>query len=166
MHAIIAGSDAAGYTIPGMGKKGRRIPQERRSQRIESRYSVFVSHATADKWIASAICEKIEGVGAATFRDDRDIGGGDDIPDEIRRQIIRSDEMVVLLTPESANRKWVLFELGAMWGRKQKARIVTILCHVQVDAIPDLVASKKSISPNDLDEYLSELRGRVAKRRS
>ncbi|MBI1918829.1 MAG: toll/interleukin-1 receptor domain-containing protein [Planctomycetes bacterium] len=41
-------------------------------------YRVFVSHATADKWIAKTLCEKIEGVGATTFRDDRDINGGDD----------------------------------------------------------------------------------------
>ncbi len=43
-------------------------------------YRVFVSHATADKWVARMICEKIEAVGAITFRDDRDIEGGDSIP--------------------------------------------------------------------------------------
>lgn len=42
-------------------------------------YQVFVSHATSDKWLAKAICEKIEATGAVTFRDDRDIHGGDDI---------------------------------------------------------------------------------------
>ncbi len=47
-------------------------------------YQVFISHATADKWLARVICEKIEAIGAATFRDDRDILGGDDIPEEIR----------------------------------------------------------------------------------
>jgi hypothetical protein len=70
-------------------------------------YQVFVSHATADKWLAKAVCEKIEAAGAATFRDDRDIRGGDDIPEEIRRQIKLSKEIVVLLTPESINRQWV-----------------------------------------------------------
>ena len=47
-------------------------------------YQIFVSHATTDKWLARTICEKIEGTGATTFRDDRDISGGDDIPEEIR----------------------------------------------------------------------------------
>lgn len=79
-------------------------------------YQVFVSHATSDKWLATTLCEKIEATGATTFRDDRDIHGGDDIPGEIRRQIKQSREMVVLLTPESVGRQWVTLEIGAAWA--------------------------------------------------
>lgn len=126
-------------------------------------YLVFVSHATADKWLAKTLCEKIEETGAKTFRDDRDIDGGDDIPDRIRQQIIRSNEMVVLLTPESVNRLWVLLEVGAAWGRRQKARIIAVLCHVEVDTIPDILGSKKAVPINAVDDYLKELKRRVEK---
>src|SRR3954467_3491743 len=78
-------------------------------------YQVFVSHATSDKWIAKTICEKLESIGAVTFRDDRDINGGDDIPDEIRKQIKKSRELVVLITPHSVGRPWVLLEVGGAW---------------------------------------------------
>ncbi len=78
-------------------------------------YQVFISHATADKWLAKVLCEKIEATGAITFRDDRDIQGGDDIPDEIRRRIKQSKEIVVLLTPQSVGRQWVILEVGAAW---------------------------------------------------
>lgn len=140
-----------------MGKKAKtRQPKA-------SEYLVFVSHATADKWLARILCEKIEGTGARTFRDDRDINGGDDIPDEIRRQIIRSNEMVVLLTPHSVDRAWVLLEVGAAWGRRRKARIVAVLCHVEVDTIPDIIGSKKAVVINELDDYFRELRRRVEK---
>jgi TIR domain len=66
---------------------------------------------TADKWIAKIVCEKIEATGATSFRDDRDIAGGDDIPEEIRRQIRQSKEMVVLLTPASVEPQWVTLGL-------------------------------------------------------
>ena len=79
--------------------KSRKKAQVRRRQKAGSRYHVFVSHATADKWLATVLCEKIELTGAGTFRDDRDIDGGDDIPDRIRGEIKRSNEMVILLTP-------------------------------------------------------------------
>src|SRR5687768_11867714 len=102
-------------------------------------YRVFVSHATADKWIAKAICERIESTGATTFRDDRDIAGGDDIPEEIRRQIKQSKEIIVLLTPESIDRQWVTLEVGAAWGWSKRMRIVLIRCHVSVDPIPDMI---------------------------
>jgi len=94
-----------------------------RRKRSAKPYQVFVSHATADKWLATTLCEKIEQAGAATFRDDRDIDGGDDIPERIRAAIKRSRELVVLLTPHSVNRPWVLPEVGAAWGWSKAVRI-------------------------------------------
>ena len=118
---------------------------KRAAKRLAKRkYQVFVSHATADKWLATTFCEKIEATGATTFRDDRDINGGDDIPEEIRTQIKRSRELVVLLTPESVDRPWVLLEVGAAWCWRRDYRVVPILCHVTVDGIPDIIKGKAS----------------------
>jgi len=124
-------------------------------------YQVFVSHATADKWLARTMCEKLESTGATTFRDDRDINGGDDIPEEIRRQIKQSKEIVVLLTPESINRQWVTLEVGAAWGWSKRMRIVLVRSHVSVDPIPDMIKNKKAIPLNDFDDYANELAKRV-----
>ncbi|QDV38103.1 toll/interleukin-1 receptor domain-containing protein [Tautonia plasticadhaerens] len=132
-----------------------------RSRSTTGDYQVFISHATPDKWIAKVLCEKLEGVGATTFRDDRDVDGGDDIPDEIRRQIKRSKELLVLLTPKSVGRPWVLLEIGAAWLWSGKTRITVVLYHVEVDSVPDMLKSKKAIALNDLDEYLSEVAKRV-----
>lgn len=126
-----------------------------------SRYQVFVSHATADKWIATIFCEKIDATGATSFRDDRDINGGDSIPDSIRTAIQVSRELVVLLTPDSIERPWVLLEVGAAWGRRKDYRIVPVLCHVTFDAIPDIIEGKRAFHINDFDTYLVELKRRV-----
>ena len=125
----------------------KRQPSSRKATQdaAEKPYQVFVSHATADKWLARTLCEKIEGTGATTFRDDRDIDGGDDIPEEIRRQIKRSREILVLLTPESINRQWVTLEVGAAWGKGKHMRIVVMLCHISVDPMPDMIKNKKAI---------------------
>ena len=124
-------------------------------------YQVFISHATADKWIAVRICELIEKVGAKTFRDDRDIRGGDDIPEEIRRQIKQSKEILVLLTPESINRPWVTLEIGAAWGKSKQMRITIVLCHLSFDTIPAMLKNKKTITLNELDHYVNELENRL-----
>jgi hypothetical protein len=130
----------------------------RRSKR--PKYLVFVSHATKDKWLATALCEKLESVGATTFRDDRDIDGGDDIPHRIRAAIEKCDEMVVLLTPESVTRPWVLLEIGAAWQRGGM-RIIAILQHVEIEPIPDMLKSKKVLNLNEFDNYLKELGQRI-----
>lgn len=124
-------------------------------------YQVFVSHATADKWLAKQLCERIEQAGAVTFRDDRDIQGGEDIPEEIRLQIKQSREMVVLLTPDSIDRAWVKFEVGAFWGWSKNARIILVMCHVSTDPIPDMIKNKKAISLNEFETYVNELTQRV-----
>lgn len=124
-------------------------------------YQVFVSHATADKWLARTLCEKIEEAGASTFRDDRDIDGGDDIPERIRLAIKRSNELVVLLTPNSVDRHWVLIEIGAAWGRGKSIRIVPILYQVEVDTIPAIIQAKKAIQLNECDRYFAEVKTRV-----
>lgn len=131
--------------------------------RLSPTYQVFVSHATADKWIATTFCEKIDATGATSFRDDRDINGGDSIPESIRTQIQVSRELVVLLTPDSIERPWVLLEVGAAWGRRKNYRIVPVLCHVSFDAIPDIIEGKKAFHINEFDKYLTELKRRVKK---
>ena len=121
---------------------------------------MFVSHATPDKWIARVMCEKVEAAGATTFRDDRDIEGGELIPREVFRQIRRSREFLVLLTPISVTRPWVLLETGSAlsYGR---IRIVPVTYHVGMDAIPAMIHQVKGFALNDFDQYLGELRARV-----
>lgn len=126
-------------------------------------YRVFLSHATTDKWLARTLCEKIESAGASTFRDDRDIDGGDDIPESIRRAIGGCHELVVLLTPASVARPWVLMEVGAAWQRGKAMRIVALKQHIDVEPIPAMLKSKRLYDLNDFDQYLEGLRVRIGK---
>ncbi len=141
--------------------KRKPIKKVTKRARTKPQYQVFVSHATADKWIAATFCEKIDATGATSFRDDRDINGGDSIPQSIRTEIQVSRELVVLLTPDSIDRPWVLLEVGAAWGRRKDYRIVPVLCHVSFDAIPDIIEGKKAFHINEFDKYLAELKRRV-----
>ncbi len=138
-------------------RRGRRPSRTK----VSKDYQVFVSHATADKWIARVICEKIEQTGASTFRDDRDIKGGDDIPEQIRRQIIRSKELLLLLTPKSVGRPWILIEAVLAWDRSKRIRIIVVLYHVEFDSIPEIIKTRKAIPLNDFDNYLAELADRL-----
>lgn len=146
-----------------MSKRKSTKKKATKKSRPRPKYQVFVSHATADKWIATNFCEKIDATGATSFRDDRDIDGGDSIPQSIRTEIQVSRELVVLLTPDSIERPWVLLEVGAAWGLREDYRIVPVLCHVTFDAIPDIIEGKKAFHINDFDKYLDELKRRVRK---
>jgi hypothetical protein len=132
-----------------------------RNRATPPKYKVFVSHATEDKWIAKMICSELKKRGVSSFRDDRDIVGGDDIPEKLVREIVKSKELLVILSPKSVQRPWVMLEVGAAWGRGR--RIVAILYHVDVDPIPTIIKSKKAYGLNDLDQYISEVAIRAKK---
>jgi hypothetical protein len=122
-------------------------------------YRVFISHATADKEIARMIGDRIDTIpGTATFRDDRDIGGGESIPGAIRAAIRRCDQLLVLMTPTSITRPWVLLEIGMAYG--QRKLIVPICYNAGADAI-DLLAMMRAYPLDDLESYLNDLRRRV-----
>jgi TIR domain-containing protein len=126
-------------------------------------YRIFVSHASADKWIARVLCEKLDAIGAQTFRDDRDIDGGDDIPDRLRAALDQAHELLLLLTPQSVNRPWVLMEVGGAWLRN--IRIVVVRYHLTMDLIPVMLRSKKTIDLNEWDAYLEEVGRRIKEHR-
>jgi hypothetical protein len=144
-----------------MARRRRRRSTELSPAEIGAPYQVFISHANADKWLAGVLCEKLEGVGATTFRDDRDIRGGDDIPEEIFRQIRQSQEFLVLLTPASVNRPWVLPEVGAACGCDPPPRIIAVRYYVETDSIPSLIKAKKGFHLNELGTYLNEVASRL-----
>lgn len=141
-----------------MNRKSRSIPRVTTSKR----HLVFVSHATYDKWIAAVICEKLEStpIGATAFRDDRDIDGGDSIPESIMAAIRDCSELVVLLTPQSVTRQWVIAEIAmaAILGK----RIVPILYHVKPDEMFSLIRDAKAYELIELESYLDSVRKRVA----
>lgn len=135
-------------------------------------YSVFISHSSADAWTAKQLQRAIEGLGAATFCSVVDVHGGDDFGVAMRDALERADECVVLYTPEAAQSKNVLVEIGGAWTLRK--RVVLVLCRVEerdVAADPRFPAYLKSLDFVDLNqeldtEYLPQLRDRIRGRQA
>src|SRR5579862_9473575 len=124
-------------------------------------YSVFISHSHQDRWIAKQwvrLIEETNKKGVRTFLDEKDIEGGDSIAEKIREGIRQCNELVVLLTPSSVRREWVVVEMSVAWGLKK--RIVAILHHVSPKQMPDMSYAYKAIDLNDFEQYLDQLRKR------
>lgn len=120
-----------------------------------------MSHATYDKFIAKTLCGLIESLDprCETFRDDRDISGGECIPERLRDEIAACSELVVILTPASIERQWVIIEIAIAWADKK--RIVPILYHVEADKIPNLIRDSRGYRLDDIDSYLDDLATRL-----
>lgn len=128
-------------------------------------YRVFVSYSHKDRWIAKRIVREIERLGGSmvhVFLDEKDIEVGQHIAEEVREAIERCDEFVVLLSPNSKGREWVLIEMGAAWGLRKP--IMTILHSLSSHEMPDITYPHKAVDLNDFDDmYLEQLRARLKK---
>ena len=111
---------------------------------------LFISHSSTDRWVAKQMVKLIEERNKGyveVFLDEKDIEGGQSIPDSIRNSIEQCDEFLVLLSNRSKDRKWVLIEMGAAWGLRK--RIVMIIDKVSPNEMPDLFSPYKAIDLND-----------------
>jgi predicted peroxiredoxin len=125
---------------------------------------VFISHSSQDTWVAEQIAKHIKTSGANFFLDEYHIQLGADFEEEILKQLNKSDEILVLLTPWSIKRPYVWAELGVAWGRK--IRIVGVLHGISIVNLNKkseatiFLKKKNLIELNTINKYFSELKKR------
>ncbi len=135
-----------------------RRKRENRKTKRKKPYVVFISYSSSDRWIAEVIAEKIEGIAASCWLDEKDLEGGEVIVDRIITGIDSCDEALVLISPQTIESQWVAFEIGGV--RAQHKRVTPILNNVRPD---DMAPMKdiKGIDLNKFDRFLSQLEKRV-----
>jgi hypothetical protein len=79
-------------------------------------FDVFISYAAGDSAIADELRNDLEKNGLNCFMAQKDIQVATEWQDSIRAALIASKRVLVLLTPRSINRPWVLMETGAAWA--------------------------------------------------
>jgi hypothetical protein len=73
---------------------------------------VFISHASSDAWVAKQIARRIEEFKVRTFLSEMHIKQGDeDFEERLREALEQCSELVVLLTPEALDRRYVGLKL-------------------------------------------------------
>lgn len=107
-------------------------------------YDVFLSYAAGDSALAAELKEALESEGLRCFMAEKDIPVATVWENEIHTALLGSKRILLLLTPRSVNRPWVLLETGAAWALKK-------------DLIPALV----QVSPSDLVEPIRKYQARV-----
>ena len=126
-------------------------------------YLVFISHSEKDRWIAKQMAALIEErcreYDVRTFLDEKDITGGESIPESIRKNIQECSEFLVLLSRYSIDRPWVLIEIGAAWVLGK--RIIAIIDKITPEEMPGIITPYKAIDLNNFNEYLEQLFNRI-----
>ena len=100
-------------------------------------YDLFISYATGDSAIADELRNDLETHGLKCFMAEKDIQVATEWQDSIRAALIGSKRILVLLTPRSVSRPWVLMETGAAWALGKP--LIPALSHVATNELLDPV---------------------------
>jgi hypothetical protein len=109
------------------------------------------------------MAEKIRSLGVDCWLDEKDLEGGDIIPDEIIRGIDACQEAIVLISPNSLSSQWVSFEIGGVLA--QHKRVTPILNNVRLNEMAPM-KDIKSIDLNKFEQFLAQLGRRTSQTES
>jgi hypothetical protein len=98
-------------------------------------FDLFISYAAGDSAVADELRNDLESNRLKCFMAEKDIQVATEWQDSIRAALIGSKRILVLLTPRSINRPWVLLETGAAWALGKP--LIPAIVHVATDQLPD-----------------------------
>jgi len=100
-------------------------------------YDIFLSYTAGDAHVARELRDEFESAGFKCFMAEKDVKVGEDWNNDIRKSIMHSKSVVLLITPRSINKHWPLMETGAAWALGKK--IIPAIINVDIDKLPDPV---------------------------
>jgi len=122
-------------------------------------YSVFISHSVKDKHLAQDLARRLQEAGAVALRlDEAAFSLGDSFRLKIREVLREADEMVVLLTDNSAQSPWTRYEIGVADALDK--RVTPVVVNEGVENLVPMIG-KNFILYNDLPTYISSLKKRT-----
>jgi hypothetical protein len=99
-----------------------------------SEFDVFLSYSSPDSQIAAELKQKLEEKGMRCFMAEVEIDIGKKWLDTIHAALIGAKLFVILLTPRSVDKPWVLIEMGAAWALEKP--LIPLLQFVDVNKLP------------------------------
>lgn len=128
-----------------------------REQAQRKRYEtdVFLSYASADSDEAEVLVAKLEVAGFRVFMAKKTLKAGDDFAEEIRRALIGSRELWVLVSPSSQGSEWVATEWGAAWALGK--RIVPVLHRCAPQSLPARLQKLHCVDLYKIDDHIKSM---------
>jgi hypothetical protein len=125
-------------------------------------YDLFISHSSKDAKIAGEIGMLLSARGLSFFMAEHRIEVGAKWQDRIRDGLLTSRELLIILTPNSANSSWVMAEVGAGWALGKTTNVCSLF--VDLSQTMELITAtqvRDIATQADKDALASELAARL-----
>jgi hypothetical protein len=122
-------------------------------------YKIFISSSSKDLDLARDLAKRLEEAGVKVFSAERGILAGEIFSNQITKQLSSVDEVMVILTENSVDSPWLMFELGA--ASSLRKRVTPLVVGVDPNKLPSLIKSMNYIKYPDLARYIDDIEKRT-----
>ena len=89
---------------------------------------IFLSYASQDQATAQVLAKKLEAKGHQVWDPERDLVSGSDWASTLMKQMKSAEAMIVLLSPEAVDSRWVSHEIEyALGASRLQDRLIPVL---------------------------------------
>lgn len=123
-------------------------------------YKIFISSSVKDMDLARDLAQRLEEAGVEVSLGG--IGGGrftDVFSNQLTKPLSSVDELMVILTENSVDSEWLMFELGA--ASSLRKRVTPVIVGLETNKLPSLIRSMNYIKYPDLARYINDLEKRT-----
>jgi hypothetical protein len=125
----------------------------------QPRYEVFLSYAHADASLAADIHSALKSRGRTCFMAEKDIPIATEWEKQIHNALLGCSYFLVLLTPNSKDRPWVLLESGGAWALGK--RVIPATAYIEASTLPETIRkfqTRPVQSQTQIEQLVEELR--------
>jgi TIR domain-containing protein len=122
-------------------------------------YDIFISFASPDKKIATELKKLIEKKNIKCFLSEKDLKIGKKWEPQIKSALKSSKIVLIILTPKSVDRPWVLLETGAAWILGKN--ILPVFQGINMSDLPEAISSNEGhpiATPSDYNNLVKKIK--------
>jgi nucleoside 2-deoxyribosyltransferase len=122
-------------------------------------HKIFISSSVRDSDLAHDLAKRLDKAGLKAITPAENIDAGENIKSKIKEELRKADEVIVILTNNSLDSQWLLFEMG--YATSLDKHVTPLIQGVEPDELPEIIRQMNYIKYADLDEYIAKLQQRV-----
>lgn len=130
-----------------------------RSESESMAYKVFISASHKDRDLARDLSRRLKEVNVQVTYSELTLFAGSNYEETFMKLLKHADEIIVILTSNSIDNLWMMFEMGAASSLRKK--ITPVVVGLEKQELPPVIKQLKYIRYDKLSEYISEI-GRSA----
>src|SRR5437588_5130702 len=118
-------------------------------------YTVFISSSYKDRDLARDVARRLKEAGVRALYSELTLSAGSEFEKLFMDQLKNADEIIVILSGNSVDNLWMMFEIGAASSLRKK--ITPVVVGLEKQELPPVIKQLKYIRYNEVSDYISKL---------